>query len=610
MKFKKELNLLDVFAISTGAMLSGLFLLPGLAYALAGSTVLISYLAAAGLALTGLLSQAELTSAMPKAGGAYFYVTRSMGSAVGTVYGLITWLSMSLKSAYELLFMGVFAAIFVSLNEHLLAIVFCVVFLGINFVGAKIAGRIQVYLVFALLLLLVFFVLRSWSSFDARNFESFDSPDFNSITAAAALIFISFGGLLKVASIAEEVKDPGRTVPLGMILSLLVVTVLYLSVVFVTVAVLGPDLAESKTPLCDTAAVFMGRSGSLIMAVAAILAIITAANAGIMAASRYPLALARDGMLPAILACINRPWHTPHYSILLTGSIIISALFLNVTVLVKAASTVLILTYIFSCLAVVILRESRVQNYRPHFRSPLYPWVQLIGFIGFVILLFELGATGLITTCVLTMAGFMVYWLYGRKQFSREYALLHLIERITDRRLTGHSLEKELKDIIHERDDILKDRFDQLVESSPVLDLEQSVSAEQFFRQTADALAGNLHVTADHILEMLLHRERESSTVLNPFLAIPHIVIEGQKTFALLLGRCRDGIVFSETAPRVHTVFVLIGTRDERPFHLTTLAAIAQIVQDEDFETRWMDARNDQGLRDVILLGKRKRQRQ
>ena len=85
MKLKKELNLLDVFSITLGAIISsGLFLLPGLAHAKAGPGVIISYLLAGLLATAGMLSQAELASAMPKTGGTYFYVTRSMGPAVGT----------------------------------------------------------------------------------------------------------------------------------------------------------------------------------------------------------------------------------------------------------------------------------------------------------------------------------------------------------------------------------------------------------------------------------------------------------------------------------------------------------------------------------------------
>ncbi|MBN2299446.1 MAG: amino acid permease, partial [Deltaproteobacteria bacterium] len=109
MELKRQLGIYDVVSISSGAMLSGLFILPGLAYAITGPGVLASYMLAALLALTGMLSQAELTSAMPKAGGAYFFVSRSMGPSVGTVYGLITWLSLCLKSAMELLAVTIFA---------------------------------------------------------------------------------------------------------------------------------------------------------------------------------------------------------------------------------------------------------------------------------------------------------------------------------------------------------------------------------------------------------------------------------------------------------------------------------------------------------------------
>ena len=173
--------------------------------------------------------------------------------------------------------------------------------------------------------------------------------------------------------------------------------------------------------------------------------------------------------------------------------------------------------------------------------------------------------------------------------------------------LTTHSLETELKDIIHERDEVSKDRFDHLIETCPVLDIDEAMSMEDFFKKAADALADKLSIDSDELLKLLLEREKESSTVLSPFLAIPHIVIEGQGHFNILLARCRQGIVFSETAPKVHTVFFLIGTKEQRPFHLRALAAICQIAQDPDFKSRWMAAKNKEALRDIVLLGKRKR---
>ena len=588
--------------------MAGVFVLPGLAYGLAGPAALVSFAVAGVLALAGLLSQAELATAMPKAGGTYFYVTRSMGSATGTVYGLITWLSLVLKTAYELVFMAIFVNVLANVPIKGLAVLLCGFFLLINLRGVTLAGRLQVYLVFGILIILGFFCGWSWEALDAANFKPFAPYGSDGILAGAALVFIGFGGLLKVASVAEEIKQPGKLIPLGMILSFLVVMTLYAAVVFVAVAVLGGKLAGSEVPVCEAGMVFLGNGGRIGFALAGILAVLCSANAGIMAASRYPLALARDEMLPGWLGRVHKKFRTPHWSILMTGLVIVAVIFVEVELLVKAASSVLILTYIFTCLAVLILRESRVQNYRPAFRCPLYPWVQLVGLIGLVALLFEIGMEAALICCGLALVGFLMYWFYGRRRARQEYALLHLIERITAKELTTHRLETELKEIIHQRDDILKDRFDHLIEKCPVLDIAGSISREEFFRQAAEVLAADLKMKSKHIYNLLVEREEESTTVLTDELAIPHIIIGGEHHFDILMARCKEGIAFSEEAPKISTVFVLIGTKDERPFHLTSLAAIVQVAQEEGFEEKWRAAKGTEALRDLVLLGKRRRQ--
>jgi len=614
MKLKRELNLIDVFCVASGAMISsGLFILPALAYRNVGSAVVISYLAAGLLATTGMLSQAELVSAMPRAGGTYFYVTRSMGPAVGTVDGLITWFSLSLKSAFALVGMAAFTRILIGVDVRIIGAAFCVVFIVINLLGIKGAGRTQVALVAGLLAVLLFYIFRGAAEIRVENFEPLihKGKGAAAILSTAGLVFISFGGLLKVASIAEEVKNPARAVPLGMILSLVVVGILYLLVIFVTVGVLGRGgmelSADTLTPISDGAAAFMGRGGRIVLGIAAILAFVSTANAGIMAASRYPMALARDGLLPRALERVNERFKTPHISILITGGFMIAALFLKLRILVEVASTVLILTFMFSCLCVIILRESHVQNYQPRVRLPFYPWVQVIGIIGFGLLLFEMGKEAFLISLVLIAGGLFVYWFYGRIRATREYALLYLIERITAKELTSRSLETELKEIIRQRDEIVQDRFDSVIEESAVLDIEKGVVLSEFFEMAAREISGKVDTAPEVILEKLVQREKESTTAISPALAIPHIIIEGEHKFDILLARCRQGILFSEDAPKVQAVFVLAGTIDERNFHLRALASIAQIVQDPHFEKRWMAAKDEEGLRDVVLLGKRRR---
>ena len=609
-ELKRELGLIDVFCVASGAMISsGLFILPGLAHALAGPAVVVSYFIAGLLAMAGMLSQAELVSAMPKAGGTYFYVTRSMGPALGTIDGLLTWLSISLKSSFALVGMAAFTnVVLAGVDVRLIALGFCVFFIFINFVGIKEAGMVQIGLVGLLLALILVYIVKGLPEVKVQNFAPFAPYGIAAIFSTTGFVFVSYGGLLKIASIAEEVKDPGKTVPLGMILSLVSVGILYTFVVFVTSGVLGAEqLDHSLTPISDGAMVFLGGWGRMALGVAAILAFVSTANAGIMSASRYPLALSRDHLLPDIFRHINPKFKTPDFAILITGIIMIAALFLDLYMLVKVASTVLIFTFIFSCLCVIIMRESKVQNYRPQFHAPLYPWVQIVGIFGCWLLVINMGKEALFIGSILFACGLTVFWFYGRSRVNKDFALLHLIERITPTELVDISLETELKEIILERDEVIKDRFDKTIEEGIVLDIHGSMTMHDFFKLASEKMAEKLDIDSSVFLELLLERERQSSTVLSPGLAIPHIIIDGIQTFSILVARCREGIIFPGKERKVHMVFVIAGTKDERNFHLRALSAIAQIVQDPHFEERWMSAKNEEALRDLVLLGKRKR---
>jgi mannitol/fructose-specific phosphotransferase system IIA component (Ntr-type) len=233
--------------------------------------------------------------------------------------------------------------------------------------------------------------------------------------------------------------------------------------------------------------------------------------------------------------------------------------------------------------------------------------MQAVGVVGFCFILFEMGKEALFVSLLLIVAGIFVYWFYGRIRTNREYALLHLIERITTKELTSHSLEEELREIIRRRDDIVKDRFDHIVERCVVLDIDKSVSIDEFFHLVSKQLSSRLGVQENNIYKRLARREKESSTVLSDNLAIPHIIVEGEHIFDVLIARCKEGVIFSEARSQVRAIFVIAGSKDERNFHLYSLSAIAQIVQDPDFERRWGAAKSTEVLRDIVLLGQRKR---
>jgi len=616
---KKQLGLLDVFCVAAGAMVSsGLFVLPALAYAKAGPAVILAYLLASLLVIPSVLSKAELATAMPRAGGTYFYVERSLGPIFGLFGGLANWFSLALKSAFAIVGMAILIEVVLQMSFptqfsqwHIKAIaaVCCIGFTSLNIVSVKHTSRLQIVLVVALLAVLAGFVFLGASSVEPVRYSGFMQKGWPAVLATAGLVFISFGGITKVASIAEEVNSPGRNLPLGMIFAWAVVSLLYVTVIAVTVGVVeGVELSESYAPISLAASKLAGTAGFAILSLAAIAAFVTTANGGILAASRCPLAMSRDRLLPPLLARISNRFKTPHISIGFTGGFMILAIvFLDIEMLVKTASTLMIILFILANASVIIMRESKIQSYRPQFKSPMYPYMQIFAIIAYGALVIDMGKIPLLTCAAFVVFSAAWYVLYVSKRVRRASAAMHIVTRVTDKQLESVTLEDELRDILLERDQIIEDRFDQLIKKCEILDIKGRRKAEKVFRKAAHILADRLGADEYVLFEKFLHREAEGSTVIQPGLAIPHIIVEGQNKFDILVIRAVDGIEFSTAPEPVKTIFVLAGSKDERNYHLRALMAIAQIAQEPDFEKRWFTAPGTEQLRNLLLLSKRKR---
>jgi mannitol/fructose-specific phosphotransferase system IIA component (Ntr-type) len=186
--------------------------------------------------------------------------------------------------------------------------------------------------------------------------------------------------------------------------------------------------------------------------------------------------------------------------------------------------------------------------------------------------------------------------------------LIYVLERLVskDKELTSDNLLTELKDIVIQRDEIIADRFHKLIEESEVLDIEAPLKMEDFFKEVSDILSKDLNLRSEELFKKFIEREKESSTVIKDGLAIPHIVVEGKNIFKAILVRAKTGIIFPNDQ-LVHIVFVLVGSPDKRSLHLKDLAAIAQIAQNPEFDKKWLEAKNKEELRHIVLLAERRR---
>jgi amino acid transporter/mannitol/fructose-specific phosphotransferase system IIA component (Ntr-type) len=613
MKLKKELGFKEVFCISSGAMISsGLFILPALAYAKTGAAVIIAYAIASLLIIPTVLSKAELTTAMPKTGGIYFFTDRSMGPMMGTLGGLTAWFSLAFKTAFALLGIGIFLVLFnpgfTLLQIKLIAIACVLVFMVINIYGVKLTGKFQVFLVFALIGILILYIIAGAFFIQFSRYTPLAPKGLGSIFATAGLVFISFAGTTKIAAVAGEVKNPGRNLPLGMFFSWGIVSLLYIFVIFITVGVVDPvDLQDSLTPISLGGGVTMGLFGIVIMSIAALLAFISTGNAGILASSRDPLAMGKDELLPGAFSKVSKRG-TPWVSILFTsGFMIIIILFLDLEDFVKTASTLKLILFILANLALIFMRESNIRHYRPKYKAPFYPWVQIIGIGGYGFLIFQMGNLPLMIAGIFIACALGWYFIYAHGKIKREYALLHVVERVTGIKSTDHLLDEELREIVIERDDITEKRFKRLLDKCPVIDLKTSLSAKEFSKIIANSLAKRLKISRKELFNLLMKREKEPETIIHSGVACIPITISGHSKFEIMLVRDRKGITLSDKSSPIYGSFIIVHTPDVQSFYLHTLMWIVGIAEETDFDTKWLNAKNNKELRKIILSSWKKR---
>ena len=420
-----------MIAIGLGGMLgTGIFVLPGLAATKIGASLWLAYLVAAICILPAAYSKSELATAMPSSGGAYVFIERAFGPLFGTISGLGLWIALVLKCAFALVGIGAYVLVVLDMDSEAITksvgLGFLFLVFLLNIVGAKKAGNFQSYAVLvALLVLAALFVLGIQSMDQATPFfaklkeETVELAGHKDFIFAVAFVYLSYSGVTKVAAIAEEIKNPDKNLPLGMILSLLIITTIYVLISFVLTANVSlSELAGNYNPI-HTLALDLNVSSFEIsgihvvgafIALIAVLTLLSTVNAGVLASSRFPFAMSRDGLLPKFWSQVHKKFLTPINTIAITCvAIALVVLFLDVFEIAKLASAFKVMMFISVNLAVIVLRETSAQWYQPKYKSPLYPWVQIFGIITGFVLLFYLGFTPFLAIVAIFLLGAIIY---------------------------------------------------------------------------------------------------------------------------------------------------------------------------------------------------------
>jgi len=610
-RLKKELGLMDVYAIATGATLSaGFFLLPGIAAVQAGPALVLAYMIAAIPLIPAMFSVIELATAMPRAGGVYYFLDRSLGPFFGTIGGIGTWLALILKVAFALVGMGAYVRLyFPEMQIKPLAVVIALILGALCLFGAHKSSKLQVWMALLLLALLGLFFGAGVLEFQPAHFENFFASGFDAILGTAGMVYISYVGVTKVASLSEEVKNPERNLPLGIMLALGTSLIVYcLGTTLIVGLVPAAELHGSLTPVATAADYALGPTGKILLSLAALLAFVSVANAGLLSSSRYPLAMSRDHLLPPRFRRLSK-FGTPTNAILVTlASTILLIVLFDPMRIAKLASAFQLLMFALVCLAVIVMRESRITSYDPGYKSPFYPWMQIVGMIAPFLLIAKMGLFSMLFSGGMILVATLWFVFYARRRVERAGAIYHVFERLGRHRYQG--LDPELRGILREKGLRASDPFDEIVLRSLVFDQNESCHFEGLLQVVAHKLRRVIPLSPDEIMAQIMEGTRIGATPVSRGVALPHFRTQRIDQPEMVLVRNRQGITMTLYDPLtqqklddvvVNAVFFLISPERDPAQHLRMLARIAERVDEDSFATEWQNAKDEHDIKESLL---------
>ncbi|MFC7199402.1 APC family permease [Halospeciosus flavus] len=432
-QLERTIGLVGGLAVGVGTMIgAGIFVFPGIAAGRAGPAAAASYAIGGVIALLVALPASELATAMPRSGGGYYFISRALGTMAGAMVGISLWLGLVFASAFYLVGFGSYAVELLARAGVTIAwpvppttalgFVFGALLTGMSFTGTENTAKLQNGVVALLLVILSLFL--GYGGLDALGVfgrastpETFAPFGTTPIVTTAALVFTSYLGFAQIATIAGEIKKPGRNLPLAMVGSVILVTVFYVATIFVATSAFGSKRLASfgETAMVEVAGSFFGPIGAIAILAAGLLATVSSANASIMSSSRAVYALSRDALLPKKAGAVNLEYGTPHVALTMAGvPVLLLVASGRTAVLAEVASFLHLVMYGLICVALFQMRRNSPEWYDPDFRVPAYPLVAGVGAVASFGLIAFMQSLSQIIGVVLMVVAAGWYFYYAR----------------------------------------------------------------------------------------------------------------------------------------------------------------------------------------------------
>jgi len=390
-----------------------------------------------------------------------------------------------------------------------------------------------------------------------------------------------------------------------MTLSLVTATLIYTLGTLILVTVLEPgELFDSLTPVADAGRKFLGWApydlGVLLIVISAIAAFASTGNAGIMSASRYPFAMAKDKLVPAVFSEVGR-FGTPSISIIATTlAMIVVLVVFDVATVAKLASAFQLLLFGLVSIALIVMREARIETYKPGFKTPLYPWMPIMGVMVAFWLIIEMGIIAIAFTGMLTIGCILWYQFYASGELRRRGAIFHVHERLGRQRYEG--IEHELMTIIHDRTQAQNLSYETVVAQSAMIDL-------RYGNYDLPSLIGMMQERAEsrfsldpETLEDKFGAEPSVFQMLQIGIAVSFKSDARVESPALFVFRFGPEVSLNfEGQQQAHTLMFLLTPPQPVGLDLRIVGHLAEVAQAEDFVERWLAAPDEKALNEILM---------
>jgi APA family basic amino acid/polyamine antiporter len=447
-RLRRSLNAFDLTILGIGAIIGvGIFVLTGAAAAnYAGPGVILSFVISGVACAFAALCYAELASSIPAAGSAYNYAYATMGEIIAWIIGwdlILEYVVASIAVAigWSGYFVNILKVAGVNLPVwcsaapgtvpgaviNLPAVLIVLILTAILVVGVKESARFTGVMVFVKILTVLVFIFIGISHVTPANWHPFMPFGFKGVVAGAAIVFFAYIGFDALSTVAEETKNPQRNMPIGILLSLGICTLLYIAVAAILTGMVPYPSLNTPAPIAHALSMIGVPWGSALVSAGAVAGITSVLTVMLMGQPRIFFSMSRDGLVPPWICKVHPRYRTPYVAQIITGGVVATfAGFIDIGTAAELCNIGTLFALAIVCVGVVVLRKTHPE-FKRSFRCPMVPLIPLLGVCSCAWLMLSLPKITWFRFAAWLLIGLAVYFYYG----------------IRHSRLTGKMQEKD-----------------------------------------------------------------------------------------------------------------------------------------------------------------------